>query len=65
MYYQLRCKTCNELFSPLVATSANELLFPDYEEAEQQAGPANADRLRAFHKAHHGHEFEAVTFPKE
>jgi hypothetical protein len=51
-YYQLVCKTDGEIFKPLLATSPDELLAPDYELTAEEAGVMNADSLRSFHKRH-------------
>jgi hypothetical protein len=51
-YYQLVCKTCDEIFKPMLATSPDELLYPDYEATAEEAGTMNADSLRSFHERH-------------
>lgn len=60
IWLELRCNTCGETFMPLVATTPNELLRPDYDRCKEQAGESNADRLEAFHGEHRGHELEEV-----
>jgi len=59
-YYMLRCQTCKEDFRRLLATSEDELLYPDYEEVAETAGSHNAESLEAFHDQHHGHVLRAV-----
>lgn len=61
-YYQLHCATCDELFKPLVATSPEELLHPDYDNPD--SGGYNLEllmeSLQTFHEAHGGHALEAI-----
>jgi hypothetical protein len=60
MYYRLDCITCKETFKPIVATNPAELLYPDYDECEEQAGIHNRDALWRFHQQHYGHDLEAI-----
>lgn len=53
-YYQLVCETHDEEFKPVLATSPEELLAPDYEDAAQESGRLNAERLEEFHQKHSG-----------
>ena len=54
-YFELRCVDCRTRLKCVLATSREELLVPDYEEAAQSAGESNAESLRSFHAAHGRH----------
>lgn len=59
----LRCATCDELHKPLCATTPDELLHPDYDDAGDYDGwnmEGLMEGLRAFHERHQGHALEAV-----
>lgn len=60
-YYQLLCEECKEEFKPLLATSPNELLYPDYEESEKEGGVLNTESLRRFHEHHRHHALTTRT----
>jgi len=36
--YRLTCETCGEIFQPLVATSKEELLMPDWDDLKRDVG---------------------------
>jgi hypothetical protein len=57
-YYYLYCETCKERFQPLLATSPEELLYPDYEDFH--GGTNNLESLRSFHERHRSHGLDAV-----
>jgi hypothetical protein len=59
-YYMLKCQTCKIAFRPLLASSPDELLFPDYDEVRDTCGNMNADNLERFHDEHEGHRLKAV-----
>lgn len=50
--YQLKCPACKVDFKPMVCTESGELLYPDYDAAEDDAGRMNAYALRMFHEEH-------------
>ena len=52
MYFTLFCETCGVEFKPLVATSADELLYPELSEGDD--GP-NFEALLRFHEEHGQH----------
>lgn len=70
-YYQLRCADCEELFKPLVATSSEELLYPDFSALLEECpccgghhcpgGSNNFESLKRFHEAHRRHHLETQT----
>jgi hypothetical protein len=64
-YFYLRCPTCSENLKCLLATTREELLYPDWDdkEAEREAGPSNFESLRCFHDKHRAHFLEAVECP--
>ena len=57
-YYYLFCETCTERFQPLLSTSPDELLCPDWE--DEHAGTNNLESLRRFHEKHHGHRLASA-----
>ncbi len=57
-YFYLYCETCKERFDPLLATSPDEMLYPDYE--DEHGGTNNLESLRSFHEKHRGHSLEAM-----
>jgi hypothetical protein len=59
-FFQLRCIGCRELFQPVVATSADELLMPDFDDAENDMGAILAGHFRSFWEKHVGHGLEAI-----
>lgn len=59
-YYILQCETCKEKFLPILATTQNELLYPEYEEVQEQVGTRNADALQDFHDRHRGHTLTVI-----
>jgi hypothetical protein len=61
IYYKLRCETCSVDFAPVLATSREELLSPDYDECRESVGFMNTEGLERFHSAHAGHALEAVV----
>ena len=60
-YYQLRCKTCDELFGPVLSTEPEELHQIVNEEMECQMGHMNAEQLRNWQAVHDGHAWETVV----
>jgi hypothetical protein len=54
-YYQLKCETCNAVFQPLVATSEDELLRPDWDEIRDLIGRTIADLMEIFYNSHSMH----------
>lgn len=59
-YYQLRCEPCNAVFAPMVATKEEELLIPDFERMEQQAGHPITESFREFVAVHAKHGLDCV-----
>jgi hypothetical protein len=55
-YYQLACETCGEIFRPLVATSTEELLMPDWDDLKKNVGDGIlASNFREFWSEHATH----------
>ncbi len=55
-YFQLICETCNEPYLPVLTTSPDELLYPDYEETAKTAGTHGSESLHQFHEVHGDHK---------
>jgi len=60
-YFKLKCKTCNELFEAILATSQDDLLAPDWEVCAEQVGTRNTERFQDFYSKHRGHSLDAVV----
>jgi hypothetical protein len=59
VFFKLRCLTCEVDFLPVVATSADELLRPDWNDMEG-VNEILVDHLRAFHSQHARCSLDAV-----
>jgi hypothetical protein len=72
-YYQLRCETCKETHTPLLATQPGELLYPDYYRTCDHCGETTRydgahtgltmllEGLESFHRKHTGHVLVEIT----
>jgi hypothetical protein len=58
-YLELFCETCNLAYPPLVATSKEELLRPDWSEVIDAMGEYQADRFHSWFYAHSDHVITA------
>lgn len=55
-YYELHCPKCDQTFLPIVATSEDEMLAPDYERMEEQGfRPRHIEELQLFYRQHSLH----------
>jgi len=57
-HYRLICRTCDEVFPPLVGTRTGELVSPDWDQVTEDAGENNRSSLQAFHEQHRDHNLE-------
>jgi hypothetical protein len=60
-YFQLCCCRCNMRFAPLVATSTDELLNPDFGEVATSVSRLVSEAFETFYLEHQGHGLEAVA----
>jgi hypothetical protein len=60
-YFQLYCADCGKTFPSVRATSAGELLVPDFEEIRECVGSLVSERFEDFHREHGGHLLGAVS----
>jgi hypothetical protein len=56
IHYYLHCESCSVDFKALVATSEEELLYPDWDDLKESVGDGLlAERFREYWDEHHSH----------
>jgi hypothetical protein len=61
VYYELYCVTCSKALKSVLATCPGELLYPNYDEAEEVSIHLT-ESIRSFREKHSGHELEEREF---